>query len=195
MGTDKARLAVEGQTMVERGATTLESFAQPVIIASGTVGRLGPLRWAEVGDDPLLAGAGPLAGIAAALSYLTNVASATTVEAAALAPRSGPRLVAVLAVDHPSPSARLFEWLAAQWTGEAAVIPIDTTGRAQPLHGVFSLRIGPGIADAVRRGARRVADVLDALGALRVDVPDDLGSAWAVNWNDPGDLPDGGVLG
>ena len=186
MGVDKATLVLDGMTLLERGVRCLETAgAAPVTVATGTPGRLGPLAWPEVGDRAH-AGAGPLAGILAAL-------------------RASPALVvAVLAVDLPDASAAVFRWLRSEWLpGDRALVPIDEDGRAQPLHGLVSaasdvVELVEGRLDA---GERRVQRVLSALGARAVPVPPEVAPpGWARNWNrlsiaDEGMDPTPGGLG
>lgn len=171
MGRDKAVLEVGGETLLARAVRCLhDAGAAPVVVASGSAGRLGPLPWPEV-DDGAFAGAGPLAGILAALRTATT-----------------PR-VAVLAVDLPDASAAVVRWLAAQWRPDDTVlVPVDPAGRAQPLHGVMSGATS--VADAIEaeltRGERRVQRVLAALGGRRVVVPAEVDSrSWSRNWNTP----------
>jgi len=66
MGRDKALLVLDGETLVLRVARTLAEVADQVLLAPGTVGRLGVTGYPEVADDPV--GAGPLAGMAAGLA-------------------------------------------------------------------------------------------------------------------------------
>jgi len=171
MGRDKATLEVGGQTLLTRAARCLhDAGAVPVLVATGSAGRLGPLPWGEV-DDGAFPGAGPLSGILAAARVAT-------------AP-----VVAVLAVDLPHASPAVLRWLRAQWRPEdAALVPVDADGRAQPLHGLVAS--DPAVADAIEAalatGERRVRRVLGALGSRTVAVPLDVAPpGWSRNWNTP----------
>jgi len=67
MGTDKALLEMEdGGPLLLRVALRLAEVADPVMLASGSAGRLEAFGYPEVGDE--VPGAGPLAGIAAGLA-------------------------------------------------------------------------------------------------------------------------------
>lgn len=171
MGTDKATLELHGETLLARAARVLhDAGAAPVVVASGTAGRFGALPWAEIGDGAH-AGAGPLAGILAAVRATT-------------AP-----VVAVLAVDLPHASPDLLRWLARNWRpGDAAIIPVDADERAQPLHALVAA--SPATAAAIERhlvaGERRVQRVLAAVGGRRLSVPPEVAApGWSRNWNRP----------
>src|SRR6266536_4041886 len=66
MGTDKARLLVQGQPLILRVAQRVAEVARPVLLATGRPGRLGPLGYAEVADE--VPGSGPLGGLTAGLA-------------------------------------------------------------------------------------------------------------------------------
>lgn len=173
MGVDKATLVLDDETLLGRAARNLgDAGASPVVVATGRAGRLGPLPWTEV-DDGAHAGAGPLAGLLAALR---------------LAPRP---IVAVLAVDLPAASPAAFRWLVRQWhPDDSALVPVDADGRAQPLHALW--RADAAVADAIdgqlASGERRVQRVLAGLGARRLDVPAAVAEpGWSRNWNGPDD--------
>lgn len=172
MGVDKATLRTAGgATAVEHAARVLEvACASPVVVATGTAGRLGPLPWAEVDDGPHR-GDGPLAGLLAAL-------------------RSSPApVVAALAVDLPDASPELLGWLRAQWrAGDGAVVPVDPTGRPQPLHALYATATAGRLAERLAAGDRRVLRFVEAVGARLLTPPPELGAAaWWNNRNEPGD--------
>lgn len=169
MGTDKAMLVTNGRTWLANAAECLtESGADPVLVAPGTAGRLGPLAWGEV-DDGAFRGCGPLAGIAAAL---------------AAAPHDR---VAVLAVDLVDANPQLLRWLASIMGPEdPAVIPLDGAGRAQPLHAVYARSMAQAINTALAGGERRVLRLIESAGARFVEVPGDVRrTAWSSNRNQP----------
>jgi molybdopterin-guanine dinucleotide biosynthesis protein A len=199
MGVDKALLEIDGEAMVDRVARRLQAAgASPVILAPGTPGRLGPRAEEQVGDDPAYGpSAGPLAGIVAGLT----AAHAHDAD-----------LLLVAAVDLPHASPDVFKWLVDQWQGEPALVPLDATGRPQPLHAVYATGFGGRIRSPeapewsilattsdrrtvsarqvidrrLRQGERRVMPALDEIGAIYVEVPPELSkSNWAENWNIP----------
>jgi len=170
MGTDKALLVRDGRSWLAHAADRLvEAGAGPVLVATGTAGRIGPLRWDEV-DDGDFRGCGPLAGIAAAL---------------AASPHD---LIAVLAVDLVQAEPDVLRWLVSiMRPDDRAVIPLDATGRAQPLHAIYAKSMHHPIADALVAGERRVLRVVEASGARLVEMPAYLTSrAWSSNHNEPG---------
>ncbi|HUP85001.1 MAG TPA: NTP transferase domain-containing protein [Acidimicrobiales bacterium] len=176
MGTDKATLRMPGtsETLLGRAARHLgEAGATEVVVATGTVGRLGPLRWTEV-DDGDFAGDGPLAGLAAALAWLA-------------ADRSDVEVALVLAVDLPDASPIVLRWLAHELdvTGVPGLIPLDAAeGRPQPLHAAYRPSAVAGVlAGELQRGNRRVLRALAAAGAVHVDVPPDVVPADATPWH------------
>lgn len=171
MGTDKARIVVGGWPLVELVAGRLSMVADPVLLASGTAGRLADVGLTEVGDEAPFAG--PLAGLAAGL-------------------RASPHeLVAVAAVDMPFASARLFALLAEMHGGEDAVVPVTARGR-EPLHAVYSRSALAALSDALHDGRRSAVDVLGRLRVREVDEHSwrraDPSGRFALNLNRPEDL-------
>lgn len=174
MGTEKAFVTIDGETFLQRAIGRLRrAGAAPVVVATGTAGRLGPLPEAdgEVADDPRHRGEGPLAGLLAALDA---------------SPREH---VAVLAVDLVDASPELLRWLREQWRpADIALLPLDAAGRPQPLHAVVGRAAAPAIASALAAGERRVLRVLDAAGARVLEPPPPLADAalrWSTNRNAP----------
>jgi molybdopterin-guanine dinucleotide biosynthesis protein A len=178
MGRDKALVEVDGEPMVVRAATRLATVAEPVLLAPGTPGRLGPLGYEEVGDpdpdpDPDGPGRGPLAGLVAGLDASPHP------------------LMAVVAVDLPYLQPRLLAAMAALRDDEDAVVPVTSRG-PQPLHAVYATSALPTLTDQLVQG--RLA-MRDALGRLRTRLveerewrPFDPTGRFAVNVNEPHDL-------
>lgn len=170
MGTDKALLEIDGETLLARAVRCLtEAGAAPVVAATGRAGRLGPLPWPEV-DDGVHAGAGPLAGLLAGLRC------------------SPANVVAVLAVDLPDADPAVFRWLRQQWRpGDLALVPLDGDARPQPLHALVAAV--PAVVSVIDRhladGERRVQRVLGACGLRTIEVPAALARpSWSRNWNE-----------
>lgn len=181
MRRDKATIEIDGETLLTRAVRCLtDAGAASVVVATGTAGRLGGLPWPEVDDGPH-AGAGPLAGILAAL----RVAEAP--------------VVALLAVDLPSADPAIFRWLFEGWRhNDRALVPVDADDRAQPLHGLVAATPGTiaTLEHHLARGERRVQRVLGAMGARHVPVPATVAqTGWARNWNEPEIDPTPGGLG
>jgi molybdopterin-guanine dinucleotide biosynthesis protein A len=188
MGTDKALLVVDGETLLERAIRTLGAAgATTIVIASGPSRRYD-VATTQVVDPPGHEGDGPLAGLAAAFAHLSRFPARPAVQAPTRAGK--PASVAlVVAVDLPDADPALLRRLAdLVRTGPAlAAVPLDDTGRPQPLHAAYDVdRAGPVVAAALDRGERRVLRVvLDDLGATTVEGPD---GAWHRNVNRPDDL-------
>ena len=142
MGREKALLEFEGEPLIHRLARRLGDVADPVLVAPGVPGRLGHLAWPEVADA--VPGSGPLGGLVAALEA---------------APHD---LLAAVAVDMPYASPALFAALAAEWSGEDAVVPRTTAG-VEPLHGVYARRALPGLRAALSGGRLALREALDSL--------------------------------
>ena len=171
MGVDKATLRTdEGLTSVEHAARVLEAAgAAPIALATGTADRLGPQPWTELDDGPHR-GAGPLAGLLAALRW------------------SPAPVVAVLAVDLPDASVPLLRWLRSQWRrDDRAIVPLDPSGRPQPLHALIATATADLLEQRLGNGDRRVLGFAEAAGARLLAPPADLGGAWWTNRNRPAD--------
>jgi molybdopterin-guanine dinucleotide biosynthesis protein A len=174
MGRDKAVLEFDGVPLVERVAARLEQVCGEVLVASGDGRRLGGLRWEQI-PDAVEAG-GPLAGIVAGLR------------------RAVTPLLAVVAVDMPDAAPEVLARLAADWAGEAAVVPV-VEGRLQPLHGVYAAGAAPRLAAALSSGERSVSRAVSLVGARAVG-PEVWGAVapsgrFARNLNRPEDLETG----
>lgn len=170
MGRDKALLAVEGKRLVDRSVRVLQQVCDDVVVASGRRTIRG-LSVPQVPDQR--GGAGPLSGLAAGLLAAEQ------------------ELAGVLAVDLPFAEPALLVALAAQWEGEAALVP-SAGGRAQPLHAVWATSTAVSLAVLVGDGVRSVGEALDRLGARVLGDAESLALAghdrWALNVNTPADL-------
>jgi molybdopterin-guanine dinucleotide biosynthesis protein A len=173
MGRDKAKLEVDGKPMAIHAAARLATVADPVLLAPGRPGRLGPVPYDEVADH--VPDGGPLSGIVAGLTASPHV------------------LVAVLASDMPHASPTLLLMLAdalAEGAWEVAV-PATRDG-LQPLHAVYSRDALPALSSALQSGTLAVHEALEAvrvlvLGEDRWRAVDPTGR-FADNVNEPGDL-------
>ena len=144
MGRDKALVMFEGQPLVLRVAERLQRVADPVLLAPGKRGRLGPLPYEEVEDG--VPDSGPLGGLIAGLTVCPTP------------------LLAVVAVDMPFVSPELFAVLARLRGDEDAVVP--RIGQdPEPLHAVYARTALPKLR-AVLAGRRLAMRAL--LSELRV---------------------------
>jgi molybdopterin-guanine dinucleotide biosynthesis protein A len=173
MGREKALLPVGGMPLVLRVAGILAAAADPVFLAPGSPGRLGPTGYREVTDS--VPGAGPLAGMAASL-------------------RESPHpLLAVVAVDMPFVDPAVLRLLASLHEDEDAVVPVTSDG-VQPLHAVYARTALPALERALVEDS---LSVRGALGALRVRTVTQeewqtvaANDRFALNVNRPEDLED-----
>lgn len=178
MGRDKALLRYEGQRLVDRAIAILGRHCDAVMVASGD-GRRLDVTAPQVADA--VAGAGPLAGIAAGL------ATATT------------PLVAVMAVDAPFADPAVLA-LCADRLGDAGVCLPDVDGVLQPLHAVWSTAVAGEVEAALLAGERSPRRLAVALGARVLGEEEwrDVavsGGRFATSWNHPGDVLTGGTGG
>ncbi|HVF33070.1 MAG TPA: molybdenum cofactor guanylyltransferase [Acidimicrobiales bacterium] len=173
MGTDKAVIVVDGETLLQRAARHLvEAGADPVVLATGTAGRLGPLPYDEADDGDRHRGEGPLAGLLAALRHPTTT-----------------DVVAGLAVDLPHASPTLLRWLREEWRPgrDLALVPLDAGGRPQPLHALYARDPTAATIERqlIHRRDRRVLGLISALDARTVIPPATVPAGWWANWNTP----------
>jgi molybdopterin-guanine dinucleotide biosynthesis protein A len=140
MGRDKALLELEGVALVVRTARLVESAARRCAIVGDTV-RLEGLELEVIEDD--LPGAGPLGGLATALSA------------------SEAEWNLVVACDLPYLTREWLEFLIGRAVrSEAdAVLPMNERG-AEPLCAVYHKRAEAAIRAALDRGVRKVTDGL-----------------------------------
>lgn len=175
LGADKALVRVEGEPLVDRVVARLRRVCAPVLLAVGDDPRRLEGRADGVVCDEW-SGAGPLAGIAAGLA-------ATATEA-----------VAVCAVDHPHPSARLLVSLAGLATGRDAAVPV-VDAMPQGLHAVWTRAALPTVRAYLAAGHRSVRGALDQLDWVAVDdavwVRHDPQARFAADIDTPQDLPGG----
>ncbi len=150
MGRDKALLP-------HAGGVLAQSVARAVERAAGSVALVGdPARYGHLGF-PVVADAfgyeGPLGGILTALN------------------RSGAEWNLITACDMPRLTAGFLQSLLdeAERRGCQALIPDSGGGRAEPLCAVYRASVRPVLEEAFRRGARRAAGALDAIGAESFD--------------------------
>lgn len=140
MGRDKARLVLDGTTLLERAVRELASLTPRVLLASGHAP-----RYPELGLECVLdveAGAGPLAGLAALLERLE---------------REGVAYACVLACDLPCASARALRTLLEHARATRAdVCLVATPAGSEPLFGVYHVRALAAVRAALGRGARRM---------------------------------------
>lgn len=166
MGRCKAEIVIGGETLLAHTVRQLADFPECLLAANDPALAKGlPVRL--VADR--YPGAGPLAGLEAALTE-------TACEALVCVP-----------CDLPNLTAAVPRLLAERFSPELdALVLADSTGRLHPLCGVYHRRALPAIRRQLDRGERRVRDLLPQLRweSLCGQVPDRV----LHNLNTPEDL-------
>jgi molybdenum cofactor guanylyltransferase len=171
MGADKASIEVGGVTLLERAVTRLREVCDPVLIAPGDVTVAAAGADGSVVDA--MPGAGPLAGLVAAL-------------------RASPHhLLAVAAVDLPWLDPALFRLLAGRIGAHDAAL-CETDRGVEPLHAVYA-QSALATAEARLRGPdRSLRGLIDGLHTVRVTPAERRASGiserFSRNLNTPADL-------
>lgn len=141
MGRDKAHLLVGDETLIERALRIVSALTPDVVLACGREPRYADLGRPLVCDR--FPGAGPLAGLEAALSA---------------APAG---YVVVLACDMPRADARLLERLLQHARTHDLDVALSRSGAGvEPLCGVWSTSMAPHVRAALERGERGVQSLL-----------------------------------
>lgn len=166
-GRDKALFAWDGRPLAVRAAEVVRESAARVALV-GPRERYAGLGYPVV-EDPV-AGAGPLAGIVAALAD------------------SPAEWTAVLACDLPNVTVELLDALfeRAAETNVDGVLAVEADGREQPLCAVYSRRLAAPLAKRLEAGERKIIRALEGFRLERLSASDD---SLLVNANTPADLP------
>lgn len=159
MGTDKARLELAGESLGARAVRALAAEMEEVVVVSRSSGDHADLGAVEIADRT--PGNGPLGGIDAALAHARG--RPVFVLACDL-PRVGPDLIAHL----------LELALPAIASGEVAAAVPALDERLQPLCAVYGPACRAEIERRLADRELRVLDLIEAIGALRVDLGRDL---------------------
>jgi molybdopterin-guanine dinucleotide biosynthesis protein A len=171
LGTEKALIDFEGQPLVFRVADRMARVAEPVLLATGSPGRLGPVGYPEIADAT--PEGGPLSGLVAGLQASSH------------------ELMAVVAVDMPHLSPELLGFLASLRRGEDAVVPVGATG-LEPLHAVYATSALPVMREALAGGRYGLRHLLQNLRVREVRASEWAAMAieprFAFNINRPEDL-------
>ena len=157
MGRDKAALTIDGRTMLARTIATLSSVCDEVgvVVAAGAAAPDGLPLTVTVARDRL-AGAGPLAGLEAALSAASH------------------DLVLVVAVDMPGLDAAVLRAqlgvALAHPEIEVVTLPGEADGTREPLHAVYRRRVLGRVRALLDAGERRMTTLLAGLRVAELDV-------------------------
>jgi molybdopterin-guanine dinucleotide biosynthesis protein A len=177
MGSDKAALAWNGESMLGRITRIVGERCDPVLVVApvGSPAYQG-LGAEQDGSESVTwvtdeaEGAGPLGGLATGL---------------AVAADRGRDVVFVCATDMPLVTAEMVdELLRGLSDADDAAIAVDSQ-RAHPLAGVYRTRAAATLDELVRTGERRMLAAVDALRTNRVTLSD---PTWLTNVNAPEDL-------
>jgi molybdenum cofactor guanylyltransferase len=137
MGRDKARMDLDGHSLLERAAATLCELTPDVRLASGRAARYADLGFEEVLDR--CPGAGPLAGLEAGLA------------------RAGAGYVLVLPVDMPRVrAADLATLLEHAQSEDLDVCVLAGPQGVEPLCGVYHARMAHAVHAALDADQRKV---------------------------------------
>lgn len=169
MGTDKARLLLDGKTFIERIAGALREFTSDITVVGQEVSDLGLKSVADI--QPRL---GALGGIQTALTHCQM------------------DWAIVVACDLPFVSASLFQRLAEFRADHEAVVPIQADLVPQPLCALYKVReCLTNATKLLNSGQRRPLDLLQSIRTKWVSFADieDLPGAhnFFVNINTPHD--------
>ena len=174
MGTDKALVDFDGMPLLRRHVEAILSLNLdvPIYVSSGT-------KRYEILDDcgvvyapDVVAGAGPLSGLAGALT------------AAEKAGGAGGHVFA-MPVDTLVPPGVLLDTLTKTRPGASAAALIKGQ-RLHPVHGLFPVSAAAALSDFVQSGGRAVMEFLESLDIEQVSI----GEAWesCLNFNYPEDF-------
>lgn len=177
---DKARLPFAGNTLLAHALNRLQGLGFHAQLAGAPANASqGPQNPPSIPDN--YPGSGPLAGIEAALTYVTQH-------------HSKPVNVLFLPVDVPLlPSALLaYLWQRARQSGALATIPF-AGGRPQPLCAVYNTALAPFLRNALQADQRKVMHVLAAATAQQpIPQPIDSFSVEALLSANPSAIPSAG---
>lgn len=151
MGRDKAGVVFGGRTLLSRVAETLAEVADRVLVVARADQAVDAPSGTELVRDAI-AGAGPLAGLDAALRA------------------SGSDVLIVVAVDMPLVRRDVLELLidAAQADPAADAVMLVSEHGVEPLHAVYRSSATSVIASRLGRGAFRLLDLIDDLDVVLI---------------------------
>jgi len=173
-GSNKALAVHAGRPLISHAAAILERLFAQRLLVTNVPESYAFLGWPTVGDQ--FRGAGPLAGIHAALSGINTERAFIT------------------GCDMPFLSERLIRRLAELADGDWDVVLPCPGGRPEPLYGIYRHCCLPTIAAHLQRDERKIGLIFHSLKVRRVEEEEllallpDLGTF--LNVNRPGDMPD-----
>lgn len=185
MGSDKALLELGGQPVIARIATELAEITDNVLISCGEQEReeYSFLQYPLVLDR--YPGCGPLAGLHAAMSCSTTAWSLVVACDLPFASANFMRQLMVVLEQGVSTETPITA------TDIHAIVAVSTSGRVQPLFGLYHKDVLPSLEIALRSQKLRVMDWLETLNVLyasEIHESGSLDSTYALlNMNTPED--------
>lgn len=164
MGTCKALLTIAGETMLARLSRQLEEFGERLLSVNDPMLAAG-LSLAPVPD--VYRGAGPLAGIHAALGAANS------------------EMLFCVPCDMPNFTPALPRLLLERYRGEDALVCRDSTGRLYPLCGFFTKTALPALEAQLSQGNYCAMALLDKLQCTVVDMDGLVPDSVFFNMNTP----------
>lgn len=171
MGSDKALVDFDGSPLLRRHVEAIQSLNLeiPIYISSGT-NRYPILDdcWVSYVPD-VVAGAGPLSGLAGALSAVERTGGADG-------------HIFVMPVDTLAPPSVLLAELTKTHVASSGVVLLKGQ-RLHPVHGLFPVSLAEPLRQFIEVGGRAVMGFLDALDIEEVAIEEE----WepCMNFNDP----------
>jgi molybdopterin-guanine dinucleotide biosynthesis protein A len=178
MGTEKALLPIGGMPLLAHVANRFRPQVEVLVVnANGDPARFAALGFAVLGDEgaekPDTAGAGPLAGIAAALAFARGERF---------------RHLATVPVDAPLLPLDLVARLA-DGNNKAQVAVAGQAGSMEPLFALWPAEFAPDVAAILAAGERAVHRVIERLPHRIVDFSIESGAPSPfLNLNTPADV-------
>lgn len=147
MGSNKALLPHQGGLFIETIYRQFSRIFSEVLLVTNTPEQYGFVPCRKVADQ--LTGAGPLAGIHAALSHCTT------------------EFIFVAACDMPCLNPALIKYLVGRAPGFDVVIPAGSKG-LEALHALYSTQALPAVTAALAAGRRRIVSFFDDVRVCQV---------------------------
>ena len=164
MGTDKALLKYQGNTILSHLQQTFQNFEERLLSRNLTSSTCD--NWIQISD--LHQGIGPMGGIHSALTYAQSDA------------------LVVCACDTPYITQALIDKLIQTYHGEDVLLVKTSDERLHPLCGIYHKRILPSLESHIKDGHYRLMKWIETLHYSIIPLDEDE-SALLVNFNTPED--------
>src|SRR5690606_38356609 len=139
MGRDKALIAIDGRSLLDRALDTLQPVVNDLLVIGDPMkyGHVGPF---VIADE--IAGKGPIGGIVTAMRFSSN------------------DNLLVIACDMPNIDRRLLERLKSELGNFTDAVVPQYNDRAEPLCAAYHRRCENAFRQAIARGELKMQDVL-----------------------------------